>query len=245
MTAWEDRMDRRAGGFTGEVAGLGLADVIQLNVQNRFSGCIAFQHQQRTGTVFFRDGQIIHAAEGEREGEEALYAILAWPAGQFGLQPNVTTTRCTIQKSCEHLLLEAHRLIDERRAEAARKAPTTATAPAEPPRPPPGTAGLLARLRQLPGVTYAVVQARDGARGRDDGYQAEALAGQADFLMMVGSQLGAALQGGDLQRAAVHGTTQHLLLLANKTHYLGVLLRPDAELGAVEIEVKKELARGR
>ncbi len=241
MTPWEDRVEKRADGFTGEVAGLGLADVIQLNVQNRFSGCIAFQHQQWTGTVFFRDGQIIHAAEGEREGEEALYAILAWPAGQFGLQPNVTTTRCTIQKSCEHLLLEAHRLMDERRAAADGKAP----APEEAPRASPSAGGLLDRLRQLPGVAHAVIQARDGTRGRDEGYQAEALAGQAGFLVMVGDQLGAALQGGDLQRAAVHGTTQHLLLLANKTHYLGILLRPDAELGAVEVEVKKVLARGR
>lgn len=242
MTRWEDRVEKRADGFTGEVAGLGLADVIQLNVQNRFSGCIAFQHQQCTGTVFFRDGQIIHAMEGEREGEEALYAILAWPTGQFGLQPNVTTTRCTIQKSCEHLLLEAHRMMDERRAAVSEKAPP---AHEEAPRTSPSVGGLLERLRQLPGVAHAVIQARDGTRGRDEGYQAEALGGQAGFLMMMGDQLGAALQSGDLQRAAVHGTIQHLLLLANKTHYLGLLLRPDAELGAVEMEVKKVLARGR
>lgn len=242
MTAWEERVERRADGFTGEVAGLGLADVIQLNVHNRFSGCIAFQHQQQTGTVFFRDGQIIHAAEGEREGEEALYAILSWPAGQFGLQPNVTTTRCTIQKSCEHLLLEAHRLMDERRAAVGGNAPP---APEEAPRASPSAGSPLDRVRQVPGVAHAIIQARDGTRGRDEGYEAEALAGQAGFLVMVGDQLGAALQGGDLQRAAVHGTTQHLLLLANRTHYLGVLLRPEAELGAVEMEVRKVLARGR
>lgn len=241
MTAWEQSLESGGDGFKGEVAGLGLADVIQLNVQNRFSGCIAVQYRESKGLVFFRDGQIIHAEEGERVGEAAVYAILAWPGGQFGLQPNVTTTRCTIQKSCQHLLLEAHRLMDEERAEVAARA---APAPEERPRAS-GAGAILDRLRRIPGVTNAVIQGKDGTRARDDGPDAEALAGEAAYLMMVGSQLGAALRTGDLQRAAVQGANQHLLLLANKTHFLGVLVAGASEVGAVEAEVKKALASGR
>ena len=242
MTAWEGSREKASDGFTGEVAGLELADVIQLNVQNRFSGCITFQYQESKGHVFFRDGQIIHAEEGERVGEEAFYAIVAWPAGQFGLQPNVTTTRCTIQKSCQHLLLEAHRLVDERRA---GRPGTSQPVPADASARSVGAGNVLERLRGIPGVTHAVIQGKDGTRVREDGYEGEALAGQAAYLMLVGSQLGAALRTGDLQRAAVQGTTQHLLLLANKSHYLTVLIRPENEVGVVETEVKKALARGR
>jgi predicted regulator of Ras-like GTPase activity (Roadblock/LC7/MglB family) len=243
MTAWEQPLETDRDGFKGEVAGLGLSDVIQLNVQNRFSGCIAVQYRDSKGLLFFRDGQIIHAEEGERLGEEAFYAVLAWPAGQFGLQPNVTTTRCTIEKSCQHLLLEAHRLLDERRASEA-----AGRQHAGPEKRPPRSAGssaVLERVRGISGVTNVVLQGKDGTRASDDGYEEEELAGQAAYLMMVGSQLGAAFRTGDLQRAAVQGTERHVLLLANKTHFLGVLIAPERELAAVEAEVKRALAGGR
>ncbi len=242
MTAWEGSLETRPEGFQGEVAGLGLADVIQLNVHNRFSGCITFQYRESKGAVFFRDGQLLHAEQGEREGEDAFYAIVAWPAGRFDVQPNVTTTRCTLRKTCEHLLLEAHRLMDEQRAGRGGSAP------------PPGDAAsgrrtgsgeLVERLRRIPGVGGAVLQGKDGTRARDDDHEADALAGQAAFLMMAGTRLGEALQSGDLQRAAVHGTAQHLLLLANRSHHLGLLVHAEADVGAVEAEVKKALARGR
>jgi predicted regulator of Ras-like GTPase activity (Roadblock/LC7/MglB family) len=105
-----------------------------------------------------------------------------------------------------------------------------------------GADTLVDRVRQIPGVSYAVVQGKDGTRAGDDGHEAEAPAGQAAYLMMVCSQLGAAFGAGDLHRAAVQGTTRHLLLLANKRHYLGVLIRAENQVAAVESDVKRALA---
>src|SRR6266536_817185 len=93
-----------SGGFDGGVAGFGLADLLQLNAQNRFNGCFRVQHGESAGLIFYRDGEIVHAEQGARVGEEALCEMLDWPGGQFSAEPNVVTARRTIQKSCEHLL---------------------------------------------------------------------------------------------------------------------------------------------
>ncbi len=229
-------------GFEGEVSGLGLSDIIQLSVQNRLSGCVDVQHEDKRGLVFFRDGEIIHAEHGSTTGEEAFCAILAWPGGRFSVQPNVTTTRSTIRKSGQHLLLEAHRLIDEERS--GRREPPALASQAPAARPP--TAGaVLEKLRQIPGVLYAVVQGKDGARVGDDSYEAEVLAGQALYLGLTGSQLGARFQVGELLSAAVHGTTRHLLFFATKNHLLSLLVSSEAQLGPIEAAARKILTGSR
>ncbi len=112
-----------ADGFEGSLAGLGLSDVIQLKVQSGFSGCIAVQNGQDRGLIFFRDSEIVHAEQGGKTGEDAFCDILEWPNGRFSLQPNVSTTRSTIHKKWQHLLLDAHRILDERRAGRSRQPP--------------------------------------------------------------------------------------------------------------------------
>jgi len=143
MTRTDDAPGRHQDGFEGEISGLGLADLLQLKARSRFSGCFHLRNGDRLGLVFFRDGEVVHAECGTRAGEEALLDILEWPAGRFGIDPNVVTAQRTIHKTCEHLLLDAHRALDERRAsETGRQAVhlTRSTPPA--PRPPPATAAL-------------------------------------------------------------------------------------------------------
>jgi hypothetical protein len=223
---------------TGEIVGLSLPDVIQINHHNRFSGCIAIESQAGNGLLFFRDGEIIHAEQGSRVGEDAFCDVLEWPPGKFRLQPNVATTRTTIQKGSQHLLLDAHRALDERRA--GRKPP---------PPPSPGPAAgptrsseVIERLRRIPGVAYAALHGKDGSQVGDDSYQAEVLSGQAVFLSMLGNQLGAVFQAGTVISAVVHGTTNHLVLFSTKSHFLSVLVQGGTQAGAVENEVRRVLA---
>lgn len=103
-------------GFNGEVAGLGLADVVQLNAQIRLTGAISIRSGQRSGFVFMSDGQVVHAEQGDLLGEAAFYEIMTWRGGCFAVKPNVETTRSTIRQPLTFLLLEAHRRLDERRA---------------------------------------------------------------------------------------------------------------------------------
>jgi predicted regulator of Ras-like GTPase activity (Roadblock/LC7/MglB family) len=228
-----------AAGFEGEVAGLGLSDVLQLNAQNRFSGCVRIRNQGRVGLIFFRDGEIAHAEMGDRVGEEAFHAVLAWPSGRFSVEPNVVAAHRTIQKSCEHLLLDAHRKLDERRAPA----PAPATAP------PPGTSrsstGAVQLVRAIPGVIDAVVLTRDGKRVADDGYGTEALAGQATYLAMLGAEIGALLQAGDLRFASMECTRKQLLLFSPRTLVLGIFAQPESDVGAIDAAVRSALSTAR
>jgi len=226
-------------GFSGDVTGLGLSDVIQLNGHNGFSGCITVQHGSRTGRIFFREGKIIHAELGGKLGEEAFYDIMEMRSGHFSLERNVSTTSYTIQKSTQFILMEAHRLMDERRAGRATPPPVPSTAPAKP-----GAAALLDRVKGAAGVAYAVLVAKDGTCVEDATFAGATLAGRAAYLAMMGSQLGVSLGAGDARSLAVHGKAQHLLVLASKSHYLGVLADGAAELGAVEADVLKLLGSG-
>ena len=226
----------------GEIVGLGLSDVVQINQHNRFSGCIAVDSAAGSGLIFFRDGEIIHAEQGGRSGEEAFYDILQWPPGRFRLQPNVTTTRSTIQKGSQHLLLDAARVLDERRAGRPNPTPPPPQQAAAAPRPPMRSTEVLERLRRIPGVAYAALHGKDGSQVGDDSYEAEVLGGQAMFLSMMGSQLGQIFQAGQILSAAVHGASKHLLVFATKSHYLSVLVNGDTQPGPVEAEIRRVLA---
>jgi hypothetical protein len=224
-------------GFEGEIPGLELSDVIQLKANSRFSGCIAVVYGQSRGLLFFRDGDIIHAEQDGKVGEEAFCCILAWPGGRFDVQPNVATTRSTIQKSCQHLLLDAHRLLDERRA-AQKSQPVAAQGTGRTT----GSMEALERLRRIPGVVQVVLLGKDGARDDDDSYQAEVLAGQAMYLGMAGGRLGSAFHLGEIVSAVVQGSSHHLLLFASKGRHLCVQIQGQSQVGAVEAQVRKVLA---
>ena len=74
-------MADKVSGFQGEIAGLSLADVIQLKGHNKYCGCITVEYNDQRGAIYFVDGEIIHAEQGKHSGEEAIYAILKLPPG--------------------------------------------------------------------------------------------------------------------------------------------------------------------
>ena len=226
-------------GFEGAIKGLELSDVIQFNVQNRYSGCLAIQNGDTMGYLYFQDGGIIHAETGSNSGELAFYDILEWPTGKFGLNPNMTATRRTIQKSWQHLLLDARRIQDERQAgRATLYTPPVAQEPASKAA---KTSEILEKVRAVPGVLFTVLQTKDGNRVGDQSFEAEVLAGQGAFLAMVGTQLASVFQAGDLFSATVQGSTRHLLLFGSKNHYLCVLATGSSQIGSVEAEVRRAL----
>lgn len=226
-------------GFEGEITGLGLADLIQLAAHNRFSGCIDVRAEGRRGLIFFREGEIVHAEQGAKVGEGAFQDVLRWPGGKFSLQPNLASTRSTIRKGWQHLLLEAHQVMDEERVGRGREAPFSTPPPGRPP------AAGLERLRRIPGVAEVVLQRRDGSPLGDDSYPAEVLAGQALYLALVAEQLGAVFRAGEILSASVQGERHHLLLFASRGHFLTVLAHGEAEVGPLDTEVRRQLGGGR
>jgi hypothetical protein len=239
MTASRDAPSRAASGFEGEVAGLGLTDIVQVNAANGFSGLVRVQNGDSTGAIFFRDGDIVHAELGDRTGEEAFYEIIAWQGGRFTVQTNVFTALRTIQKSCEHLLLEAHRLQDEARARG------DVPRPAAPPASPSPAAGIVELARRVPDITNAVLLTRAGSRVGAGGYETEVLGGQTLFVGLLANELGTALATGELRSAAVEGSRRHLLLFTSKTHVLGATARSDVDIGAVDAALRAALAKAK
>lgn len=240
-----EKLDKADARFEGEIAGLGLADIIQLDVVNQFSGCIDVQYEDLRGLVFLKDGEVVHAEQGKLVGEDAFYEILSWPGGHFSHKQNVATTRSTIAKSCHFLILEAHRLMDERRAGRAQApappAPPATAAPAKPS----SAAAVLSELRSIPGVVQAVIQGKEGGRVGDDSYEGEVLSGQALYVAMVGRQLGDRLKAGEVQSVIVQGANRHVVLFVAKSHLITVVVDAAAQVGAVEAAARKVLLQGR
>jgi predicted regulator of Ras-like GTPase activity (Roadblock/LC7/MglB family) len=228
-------------GFHGDVTGLSLSDVIQLNGQSGFSGCISVQHGTKAGRVFFREGTIIHAEQGSRLGEEAFYDIMEWRSGHFSLEHNVSTTRHTIEKSTQHLLIEAHRLMDERRAGLS----TPTSLPPSPATTKSGASTLVDRVKNVAGVTYAVVLNKDGRCVGDESVPGADLGGKAAYIAVKASELGARLGAGDVRMLALHGKEQHFFLVAGKIRHLGVLAEAAVDLRTVEADVLKLMGPGK
>jgi len=240
-------------GFQGEIAGLSLADVIQLKGHNRYSGCITVEYQDHRGAIYFVDGEIIHAEQASFSGEDAIYQILKWPGGNFSLAPEMTTNVCSIHCSLNFLLLEAHRRMDEEnnRPEESfadvietserRKEPR----PVDPVTPQRTMSAAAARVMQIEAVTYAVLLDKQGHPIQDDSMEAEALAAKALFLAQSGNSLGDMLGLGELKSSAVQ--TQHfdLLMYDSKQHYLGIAVSAGSKLDAVEMEIRTALVPGR
>jgi len=65
----------------------------------------------RTGTIFVRDGEIVHAKTGDLEGEEAFYEIISWELGMFACDGQTVDTD-TIHESWDFLLIESMRRLE-------------------------------------------------------------------------------------------------------------------------------------
>jgi len=220
---------------------MGLTDVLQVNARNRFSGCVRIQNGENSGIVFFRDGDIVHAEQGGRSGEEAVVDILQWQQGRFSVEQNVVTARRTISKSCEHLLLDAHRKLDERQAGRGEPAPPVSVAEAKK-----QPASATDTVRAIPGVAEVVLVTREGQRHGDEGYASEQVAGQTVYLAMLCAEFGGLFQAGEIRSATVEGADRHMLLYASKSQYLlGVFVWPDADIGAMDAAIRSALSKGR
>ena len=231
--------DQDRAGFEGAISHLALADVIQLEGQNLFSGSILVTYQEREGQIFFQQGEVVHAEVGSLSGEEAFNHIMGWPGGNFRLQPNVTSLRRSIQKRREHLLLSAHQWLDESRhglvePRAGVSHDHSPSAHSNDP---------LKAVERVSGVALGIFMDRHGSpRGRA-GSDVEALAARGAYLTsMVAAPLGEAFGLGEFQVAATHGGPERMLLFRSKETSLVVSLAEGAAHETVEAGIRQALA---
>ena len=227
-------------GFQGAVAGLSLTDVIQLKGHNKYTGCITVIYGNSEGVIYFADGEIIHAVQGNETGEEAIYQIIKWPGGNFNIHPEMTSNVCTIHYRTDFLLMEALRRLDEERAGGTDSGAGGASVT-----PRRTMSKIAARLQEINGVTYAVLLDKEGTPLQDTSMEAAALATKGHFLATTGNKLGELMGLGDIKAAAVHTREFHLLMYDSKQHYLSIAVKPEFNLENVEGEIKSALIPGK
>jgi predicted regulator of Ras-like GTPase activity (Roadblock/LC7/MglB family) len=234
-------MAENISGFQGAVAGLSLTDVIQLKGHNKYTGGITVSYGDSEGVIYFVDGEIIHAEQGDLTGEQAIYQIITWPGGNFNIHPEMTSNICTIHYRTDFLLLEALRRLDEERAGA----PDSGEAKGPSVTPRRTMSKVAARLQEINGVTYAVLLDKEGTPLQDTSIEAVSLASKGLFLAQTGNQLGELMGLGDIKASAVHTTNFQLLMYDSKHHYLSIAVNPDSNLDNVEGEIKAVLIPGK
>ena len=104
----------RPGGFEGDLEALSVVEIVQtLNLGGKTARLI-LRSSSGTGTMWFRDGAMTHAAAGQRLGELAVYDMIEWTTGRFLVEYGITSESLSIVGDTTHLLLEALRRADER-----------------------------------------------------------------------------------------------------------------------------------
>jgi len=226
-------------GFQGSIDSMPLVDLLQVWALNRFSGLVAITSQGRTGKLYLAEGEVVHAEADGHAGEAAVRAVIGWPQGAFELVPNTSTLKRTIHKSVSHLLLDAHRGLDEQRhAAAAPTPPPAAPQPREPARP-----GVLEQIRAIHGVTRVVRFGQDG-RPADEGHEAEALAARGLYLAMTQATWVASAFGlHDLGIASLRGQKESFVLVHGSGRYLCVSVAAGMALDPVVSQLRAILSR--
>jgi hypothetical protein len=114
--------------FQGSLRELQLGDVVQLVSASGKTGKFVLTHDDEEGEIFLKQGRIVHAQVGDVTGEEAVYILASWSAGEFTFHPHAESDRVTVQKSNTRLMMEAAHQHDEWRV-LRRKIPGLAAVP--------------------------------------------------------------------------------------------------------------------
>ena len=99
--------------LTGSLQDLTVADLIQHYCQDRKTAQLIIDNDQDQVSFYFNEGNIVHAAMDDIEGEEVVYKILGWERGTFKIEMDVLPPVTSITKKWPGLLLEGARRLDE------------------------------------------------------------------------------------------------------------------------------------
>jgi two-component system chemotaxis response regulator CheB len=108
-----ERSRRHGQGFAGTLKNIQIDDLIQMCCLSMATITIRVAKDQHQGTIYVRDGEVVHAVCGDTIGEEAFYRVLGWASGRFETIDDHYDGEDTVNKSHEFLLMEAARRADE------------------------------------------------------------------------------------------------------------------------------------
>jgi hypothetical protein len=106
----------------GNLEDISLTSLVQVICLEQRKGALVLKRRGEEGTLFFENGEVVHATVGSLAGEEAVYQLLRWTDGTFRVSNHVTIPRRTVTVPWGHLLLEGMRRIDEQKDREAAQA---------------------------------------------------------------------------------------------------------------------------
>ena len=104
-----------AAGFAVRLEGATIHDLVQMECCQRAPKIVRVRAGGRTGMLYFREGQVVHATVANEVGEAAFREILSWPGGTFETWQAPWPATESIGLAWQHLLLRAAAADDERR----------------------------------------------------------------------------------------------------------------------------------
>lgn len=109
----QELVSREDRALEGNLKMMSLASIVQINCEERNQAQLILNYQGRSGSIFFKDGEMIHAETGVKTGEEAVYELLEWEDGSFQLKMGIEPSLRTIDTPWSGVILEGMRRIDE------------------------------------------------------------------------------------------------------------------------------------
>jgi len=97
----------------GNLHDMSVADIIQVNCQDKKTARATIRTDSREAVLFFKDGNVIHATMDNLVGEEVIYQILAWDEGEFSIDLGTESPEVSIKRNWSGLLLEGAKRLDE------------------------------------------------------------------------------------------------------------------------------------
>ncbi len=97
----------------GNLHDISVADLIQQYCQTKKTARLDVTSAGHQASVFFKNGNVVHAMSGNAIGEEVIYSVLAWNTGEFYLESGVDAPSQSIKRTWSGLLLEGARRLDE------------------------------------------------------------------------------------------------------------------------------------
>lgn len=204
----------------GNLKEMSLANLIQLNCQEMRTARITLLHQGQTASIFFSDGQVVHAENESDSGEQVIYTSLTWDDGTFTLDTDVPPPKRTIQTAWPVLLLEGMKRAAEWKNEVDRAVEGLSSTEAK------KSTDVMSQLKAIDGVAGAVIASSDGVIQSKDisDSDGEREAAVAIFVGGAAKQIGDSLQLGKFQHGIVFWRNRRVLVLETPDRYFGLVL---------------------
>lgn len=163
----------------GNLKDIGLTSLISINCNEMNQARLSIMNEGKQATVFFNDGNIVHAELDSHEGEDVLFELLRWEEGDFDLEQGVQADKQTVHTPWSGILLEGMHRIDEGDAgvDAKKNAETLAFAKT-------GEAGkVLAAIKRVKGVNEVLLCSKEGGSASEDSDDTAGFRSIASFLV--------------------------------------------------------------